>query len=299
MAQAEILTDLQRGSMGERSSILRFFSKWPIFPIVVLIFMLIGAIFAPVVSPHEPLANNLRERNTPPVWYEDGTFNHFLGTDTIGRDILSRLIHGSRVSLIVVAVALVSGTLVGTTVGLIAGYVGGMVDEIIMRVVDIWFGLPFILVALVIAVVLGPSLTTMMGLLALFTWPGFVRNVRAEVLTLKTRDFVSLANVAGASTFRILSRHILPSVFNTVLVIASLRSGQLILAEAFLSFLGAGIPPPTSTWGAMIADGRQYLRDAWWISFFPGLAIAMTVMSLNFLGDWMRDTFDPRLRQLN
>ncbi len=297
MAQADLSVVLGK-KRGGVLPYLQFLSRWPILPAVIITAMAFAAIFAPIVSPHDPLQNSLRDRNTPPVWYADGTLNHFLGTDQIGRDILSRLIHGSRISLMVVAVALVSGTVVGTAIGLVAGYFGGAIDEVTMRVVDIWFGLPFILVAMVIAAVVGPSLTTMMGLLALFTWPGFVRNVRAEVLTLKTRDYVALASVAGASNLRILVRHILPGVMNTVLVIASLRSGQLILAEAFLSFLGAGIPPPTPTWGSMIADGRSYLRDAWWISFFPGVAIALTVMSLNYFGDWMRDHFDPRLRQL-
>jgi peptide/nickel transport system permease protein len=192
----------------------------------------------------------------------------------------------------------VTGTVVGTALGLIAGYFGGMIDEVIMRVVDVWYGLPFVLVALVIAVILKPSLTTMMALLALFTWAGFVRNVRAEVLTLKTRDYVTIARVAGANATRIMLAHILPGVINTVLVLASLRAGQLILTEAFLSFLGAGIPPPTATWGSMIADGRSHLTNAWWVSVFPGIAIGLTVMSLNFMGDWMRDKLDPRLRQL-
>lgn len=298
MAQAELAFEFNQNT-SRIPAFLRRLSRWPIFPLVIISVMSFAALFAPVISPHSPLDNTLRARNTPPFWYAEGDLNHVLGADSIGRDILSRLIHGSRVSLLVVAVALITGTLVGTAVGLIAGYVGGALDEIIMRIVDVWFGLPFILVALVIAVVIGPSLTTMMGLLALFTWPGFVRNIRAEVLTLKSRDFVSLALVAGAPTSRILIKHMLPSVMNTVLVIASLRAGQLILAESFLSFLGAGIPPPTPTWGAMIADGRNYLRDAWWISFFPGLAIALMVMSLNFFGDWLRDKLDPRLRQLS
>jgi peptide/nickel transport system permease protein len=273
-------------------------SRWPVIPGVVLTALIVVAVLAPLIAPHDPLRSTLRERNAPPVWYEKGTSKHLLGADTIGRDLLSRLIFGARISLAAVTVALISGLVVGTALGLAAGYFGRYVDSAIMLMVDIWLGLPFVLTALVIAVVLGPSLTTMMALLALSTWSGFVRNIRAEVLSLRERDYVRLAKVAGASTPRILIRHILPGVINTTLVIASLRSGQLILAEAFLSFLGAGIPPPTPTWGSMIADGRNYLRDAWWISFFPGLAIFLTVMSLNFLGDWMRDHFDPRLRQL-
>jgi len=272
--------------------------RWPVIPVAILLILGGVAAFAPLAAPHPPLKANVRERNIPPVWYERGSWNHPLGTDTIGRDLLSRLIYGARISLMVAAIALVSGTVLGTGVGLLTGYVGGLLDEVIMRMVDIWLGLPFVLMALVIAVVLGSSLTTMVVLLALLAWTPFVRNVRAEVLSLSQRDYVSLARVAGASGPRILLRHILPGVINTVIVIATLRSGQLILTEAFLSFLGAGIPPPTPTWGSIIADGRDYLRDAWWISFFPGLAIFLTVMALNFIGDWMRDRFDPRLRQL-
>lgn len=277
---------------------VQFVRTWPILPIVILAVMTLVAVLAPLVSPHDPLFSTLRSRNAPPVWYADGTWTYILGADHIGRDLLSRLFYGARISLMVMAFALIGGTIIGTALGLIAGYFGGLVDEVIMRLVDIFLGLPFVLVAMVLALVLGTSLTTMVIVLAVLTWAGFVRNVRGEVLTLRERDYVALARVAGASLPRILLLHILPGVINTVLVIATLRSGQLILAESFLSFLGAGIPPPTPTWGAMIADGRNYLRDAWWISFFPGLAIFFTVMALNFMGDWLRDKLDPRLRQL-
>lgn len=226
------------------------------------------------------------------------SWDHILGGDQIGRDLLSRVIFGARVSLIVTAISLGSGMLVGISMGLVSGYYGGIVDEVIMRITDIWLGLPFILIAIVAVIALGQTFVILLILLALLAWPPFIRNVRGEVLTLKTRDYVALAKVSGASTFRILVWHILPGVFNTVIVIATLRVGQLILAEAILSFLGAGIPPPTPAWGAMVADGRTYLNDAWWIAFFPGVAIFLLVMSLNFLGDWMRDRFDPRLRQL-
>lgn len=277
---------------------LQWFVRWPVIPGTIIITLVIVAIFAPLISPHDPLVSTIRARNTPPFWYEEGSVNHILGTDPIGRDLLSRMIHGARVSLMVAGVAIVSGTIVGTALGLIAGYYGGIIDESIMRIVDIWLGIPFVMVALVVAVILGGSLTTMMGMLALLAWASFVRNVRGETLSIKERDYVALAKVAGASPFRILVRHILPGVINTVLVIASLSAGQLILAEAFLSFLGAGIPPPTATWGGMIADGREYIRDAWWVAFMPGIAIGLTVMSLNFVGDWIRDKLDPRLRQL-
>ncbi len=234
-----------------------------------------------------------------------GSSAHLFGTDQTGRDILSRVIHGARVSLMVTAVSLTSGLVLGVVVGLIAGYAdqifprwGKHLDEAIMRVVEITYAVPTILVALVIVIVFGKSFAVLLGLLAFVAWNAFPRNVRAEVLTLKTADYVSLARVAGASSLRILFVHIFPGVINTVLVIATLRVGQLILIEAILSFLGAGVQPPKPAWGAMVADGREYLNDAWWIAFFPGIGIFLVVMSLNFLGDWMRDRFDPKLRQL-
>jgi peptide/nickel transport system permease protein len=227
------------------------------------------------------------------------TWNHILGADHIGRDLLSRIIHGARVSLTVTAISLVSGLLVGVSMGLVAGYFGGFLDEAIMRITDVWLGLPFILIAIVVVIALGQTMTILLGLLALLSWTPFVRNVRGEVLTLKELDYVALAKVVGASTFRILIWHILPGCINTVIVIATLRVGQLILTEAILSFLGAGIPPPTPAWGAMVNDGRAFINDAWWVSFFPGVCIFLVVMSLNFFGDWLRDRLDPRLRQLN
>jgi peptide/nickel transport system permease protein len=300
MAQQATSTEFQIPSSKRNgfSAALQFLNNWPVIPGGILLILVVLALLAPLISPHDPFANSLRARNTPPVWYPEGTGTYILGADPIGRDLLSRLIYGARISLMVMAIALVTGTIVGTALGLIAGYFGGVIDEVIMRFVDMFLGLPFVLVALAVAVVMGASLTTMVVMLALLTWSGFVRNVRGEALSLRERDYVALARVAGASLPRILVLHILPGVINTVVVIATLRAGQLILAEAFLSFLGAGIPPPTPTWGAMIADGRNYLRDAWWISFFPGLAIFFTVMALNFMGDWLRDKLDPRLRQL-
>ena len=296
-------------ALGGKDNILSrvggIFRRWPVVSIVIISILALVAIFAPLISPQSPIESNLRDRNAPPFWYtqwydenDKVTRTYILGADPIGRGVLSRLIHGARISMMVVLVATVSGTILGTGLGMIAGYAGGITDEIITRIVDIWLGFPFIMLALIVAVTIGQGLITMMGLLALAAWPAFVRNVRAEVLTLRERDYVALAKISGASSFRILMRHILPGVINTVLVIATLRIGQLILTESFLSFIGAGIPPPTPTWGGIIADGREYLRDAWWVSVFAGIAIGLTVLALNFLGDWMRDTFDPRLRQV-
>jgi peptide/nickel transport system permease protein len=195
-------------------------------------------------------------------------------------------------------VAMSAGMIIGTTLGLVAGYAGGLTDEIITRIVDIWLGFPFILLALVVAITIGASFTVVMGLMVLLAWSGFVRNVRADVLVIKENDYVAAARVAGASDLRILVKHIFPGTIGTVTVIASLSVGGLILSEATLSFLGAGIPSPTPSWGNMIAEGRDYLQTAWWTSVFPGLALFLTVMSLNFFGDWLRDRLDPKLRQI-
>ena len=227
------------------------------------------------------------------------TWTHPLGGDHIGRDLLSRVIHGARVTLTVSMIALLSGLLVGVAMGLIAGYFGGFIDEVIMRITDIWLGIPFILLAIVVVIAVGQTFAILLMLLALTVWATFVRNVRGEVLTIKERDYVALARVAGASMFRMIIWHILPGVINTIIVLATLRVGQVILTESILSFLGAGIPPPTPAWGAMVNDGRLYINDAWWISFFPGMCIFLLVMSLNFFGDWLRDRLDPRLRQLD
>ena len=283
------------------------FRRWPIIPMAILSVMIIFAIFAPLLSPNDPLKQSLRLRYVPPVWAGEervekrveSPTEYILGTDNLGRDIFSRIIYGARISLMVAAVALASGILVGSTLGLIAGWYGGIVDEIINRLVDIWYALPFLLVALVVVIVLGQKLWVMMVVLALTAWSQFVRNVRAEVLSLRTRDYVALARIAGASPFYIMYRHILPGVLNTIVVIATLSVGGLILTEATLTFLGAGLPSNIPAWGLMVGEGQNDLREAWWISFWPGLAIFLTVMSLNFTGDWLRDRLDPRLRQVD
>ena len=228
-----------------------------------------------------------------------GSTKFLLGTDHLGRDVLSRVIYGARISLLVSIITLAVGGSIGVTMGLMAGWYGGVVDEFLMRLVDIKLAIPLILIALVLVITLGQSLWIIVTVLCLFIWPRFARQVRGEVLTLKHMDYVSLAKVSGASTPRILFIHIFPGTINTLIVVATLQVGIVILLESTLSFLGAGVPPPTPAWGSMVADGRDKLAGGvWWISTFPGVAIMITVMSLNLFGDWLRDTLDPRLRQL-
>jgi peptide/nickel transport system permease protein len=292
MAEQSGVTPLPESSFEARNPLGKVwyaFRRWPILPLIVLVLLVITGVFAPQIAPQDPYKQHLALRNAPPFWHTEYWAE---------QDVLSRIIHGARVSLQVLAVSLTTGVLIGTSLGLVAGYVGGLADELIMRAVDVWLSLPFVLIALVAVIVLGASLWLVMGLLAMFTWASFVRYVRAEVLSLKERDYVALAKVAGASTARVILRHVLPGVLNTVIVITTLRVGQLILTEATLSFIGAGIPSPTPAWGLIVSEGRSYVTTAWWSTFFPGLAIFLVVMSLNFLGDWMRDRFDPRLRQL-
>ena len=230
---------------------------------------------------------------------EGGNSKYLLGTDDLGRDILSRMIYGARISLIIAAVTLGIGGAIGTGLGLIAGYFGGLIDEILMRIVDIFLALPLVLVALVLVVAVGQSFFITTVVLVLFIWVRFARQIRGEVLQLKTMDYVALAKVAGASTPRILFVHLFPGVVNTLIVVATLQVSIVILVESTLSFLGAGVPPPTPAWGSMVADGRDFLADAWWISTMPGVAILLTVLSLNLFGDWLRDRLDPKLRQLS
>ena len=277
----------------------RFTRRWPTLPMLVLGSLIIAGIFAPQFpKTHDPYAGGIRDRHIPPVWFADGTSEHLLGTDHAGRDVFSRLLHGARISLVVAGISLTAGFLAGTTMGITAGYAGGWWDEVITRIFDIWQALPFLMVALVAVLLFGQSLRLLLVLMALLAWQPFVRVVRSQTLVIKNEPYVDLARVAGCSVPRILIRHILPGVINTAVVIATLTVGSLILAEAALSFLGAGVPSPTPTWGAMVQEGRNYLSTAWWPTVFPGLAIFLVVMSLNFTGDWLRDRLDPRLRQL-
>ncbi len=272
--------------------------RLPLIPILVLIIFVISGLGANWIAPHNPERGDIRARNVPPAWMEGGSTKYLLGSDHLGRDVLSRVIFGARISLAVVVVTLALGGIVGVSAGLVAGFYGGWRDEVIMRIVDIKLAIPTILLALVLILALGQSFLIIVVILAIAVWPRFARNIRGEVLQLKTMDYVALAKVAGASTPRILIMHILPGVVNTLIILATLEVGIVILLESTLSFLGAGVPPPTPAWGSMVADGRDRLAVAWWISTMPGLAIMAVVLSMNLFGDWLRDKLDPRLRQL-
>ena len=278
---------------------LRRVKRYPVVPVSILAFVLvIPAVFAQYVAPYDPLKGSLSKRLRPPAFQQGGSIEHPLGTDKLGRDILSRMIHGSRVSLMVSMVAIFVGGTLGTALGLMSGYFGGRVDSLLMRLVDISLSLPTILLALVLVAAVGPSFSTVIIVLVVLLWARYARLVRAETLSIKERDFIARARVAGASHMRIMGRYIFPNVVNSLLVLATLQVGYVILLESALSFLGAGLPRPTPAWGLMIADGRELIVTAWWVSMFPGLAIMLTVLSLNLLGDWLRDHLDPKLRHV-
>ncbi len=278
---------------------LRQARRYPLVPLAILTFVLvIPAVLAHQVAPYDPLKGSLAKRLKPPVWQEGGSIEHPLGTDKVGRDILSRIIHGARVSLMVSLVAIVVGGAIGTSLGLISGYFGSWVDSVLMRLVDISLSLPTILLALVLVAAVGPSFGTVITVLVVLLWARYARLVRGETLSIKERDFIARARVAGASHTRIMARYILPNVVNSLVVLATLQVGYVILLESALSFLGAGLPRPTPAWGLMIADGRELIVTAWWVSMFPGLAIMLTVLALNLLGDWLRDHLDPKLRNV-
>ena len=283
--------------------------RYPLIPItIMLVVLVLPAIFANWGAPHNPRIGSLSNRLVPPAWVDAqgegifatpaGSWTHPLGTDKQGRDILTRIIYGARVSLMVAVISITLAGITGTILGLMAGYFGGNVDHLIMRLVDIALSIPAILLALVLAVALGPSFQTVIIVIVSIFWSRYARLVRGETLSLKHQDFVARARVAGASNTRIIARHIFPNLVNTIIVLATLEVGQVILLEATLSFLGAGLPRPTPAWGLMVASGRELIVTAWWVAAFPGLAIVLAVLSMNLFGDWLRDRLDPKLRNL-
>jgi peptide/nickel transport system permease protein len=269
-----------------------------IFPVAIFSLMIFTAIFANFLAPYPYNENSLTERRVPPAWVEKGSTKHILGTDTLGRDVFSRAIYGARISLSVSLLAILVTASVGTALGIMAGYLGGRVDAFIMRITDIAMSFPNLLLAIIIAVSLGPGFFTVIFALSILGWAGYARIIRGEALRLRNSDFVLQALISGASPWRIMVKHIFPNIVNVLIIGVTLSVGAMILAESAMSYLGIGIPPPTPSWGSMVADGRNDLDRAWWIATFPGVLIGLVVLSGNFLGDWLRDKLDPRLRQL-
>ncbi len=353
-AQAE---EASTGALARIGRWVREIRRLPLFPVtMLLVFLLIPAVFAELIAPHNPRRGDLDDRLVPPAWSGDvvsirnvvekvnrenrqneiklsdaertvrigdatvvgkvegetpvvgdqirilvkpgGQSKYLLGTDKNGMDIFSRIVHGARLALVVSLMAIFFSGLVGTVLGILAGYFGGWVDTVVMRLVDMSLSISLILVALVLAATLGPRIENVLIVVCLFLWSRYARLVRGETLALKTQDFIARSRVAGSSQIRIMVRHIFPNLVNTIIVLATLQLGFVILLEAGLSFLGAGIPRPNPAWGVMVADGRELIIDSWWVSFFPGLAILFTVLSVNLLGDWLRDRLDPKQRNV-
>ena len=297
---AEITVSDEDRALLRRSRLRSFVTtmrRWPVSSIIILTMLVFTGIFAPWIAPKEERFGDGRDSfEYPAILGGDSDF--ILGTDQLGRDILSRILFGARISLLIsVIVVAISGT-VGTVLGLISACYGGVVDVMCMRGEDGVNAVPMITVALVLAVVIGASFGLLIFILSVGSWPGYARVVRGEAIVIKRLDYVASARIAGASTSRILFRHLLPGVANVTVVVATLSLSGVILAEAGLSFLGIGVPAPTPSWGGMVSDGRDFLSSAWWVSVFPGIAIALTVVGFVLLGDWLRDRFDPRLRQL-
>lgn len=279
---------------------LRVGRDLPLLPLAILVPFVLIAIFANVIAPYDP-TEPLQGAKIfePPVWSAGGSIHALLGTDYQGRDVLSRLIFGARVSLIVgISGTVVAGS-IGTALGMIAGYIGGWVDQLIMRITDAWLALPAIVFAIFLATMVGPSMWNIVIILGCVYWTRYARVIRGEVLSLREREFVKLAEIAGASRVRVIVHHILPNVMNSVMVLASLTIGVVIIAEASLSFLGVGVPPPQPAWGSMLADGRSMLMVGdWWLTIFPGVGIMLVVLATQLFGDWLRIRLDPQQRNL-
>jgi peptide/nickel transport system permease protein len=272
---------------------------FPLIPVLILVGLVLMAVFANVLAPHDPEVGKLAARFRPPAWQAGGSSEYLLGTDHIGRDVLSRLIFGARVSMVVGFTAVIVAGTFGTAIGIVSGYLGGWVDQVIMRITDTWLALPALTFAIFLAAIVGPSEMNIVIILGAVYWTRYARVIRGEVLSLKEREFVRLAIVAGCSKWTIMARHILPNVINSAIVLGTLMLGVVIVTEAALSFLGVGVPPPKPAWGLMLADGKRGLMVGyWWLTVLPGSCIVLMVLSANLLGDWLRVKLDPQLRQL-
>jgi peptide/nickel transport system permease protein len=277
---------------------ISIFRGVPIIPIVILAtFFMLGAL-GQFIAPYPPNKTSFADALTPPYGFEGGSTEHLLGTDQLGRDYLSRMIVGASISLQVGVITVFVAGMIGSAVACFTGFMGGKWDLILMRLLDIVQSMPLLVVVLALAAILGPSKWNLIIILCLVAWAYYARILRAEVLKLKENDFIELAVVAGVSRPRIMLRHLFPNIVNSLVVLATLNLGSVIIAEASLSFLGLGVPPPDPTWGGMISDGRDYIGEAWWLCTVPGIAILLVVLSFNLLGDWLRVRLDPKLRQV-
>lgn len=280
------------------AGVLRVVGQLPVVPIVLLLPVVVCGIFGPLFYPHDPTVMKLSSALEPPAWVAGGDWSFLLGTDSMGRDLLSRLIEGARISLLVAVFGVGLAGIFGVAMGMIAGYFEGKIDNVIMRIVDTQMSIPAILLIILLAAVLGAGLATIIISVSLVFWTTYARVIRGETLSIKQRDFVALAKVTGCGHARILRKHILPNIINTVMVLATLQLGRAIIIEAGITFLGLGIQPPATAWGLIISDGRIYMSTAWWVPTFAGIAIMITVLGANLLGDWLRDKLDPKLRQV-
>jgi peptide/nickel transport system permease protein len=264
---------------------------------LILLGLVVTALLSPYVAPHNPIRERLIDRLLPPAWVEDGEWRYLLGTDHLGRDLVSRIIYGSRVSLVVGLAAVAIGGALGIALGVAAGFLGGQTDEVIMAVADMQLAFPTILFAIAIIAVLGPSFINLVIVIGISGWVTYARIARGQVLSVREKEYVEAIRAQGGSQWRIVWRHILPNILSPLIVVATLDLARTIILESTLSFLGLGIQPPTPSWGGMLSDGREYLLSAWWIATFPGVALMLTALSFNRLGDWVRDLTDPRLRR--
>ena len=294
-----------RGLLAPRQSELKriasafLLSKTATLGALIFALFLLIAILAPILAPHDPALQDLKRRLAPPIGLgiEKASPEYPLGNDNLGRDILSRLLVGSRVSLVVGISTILLASSVGSLIGAVAGFYRGLLDNVVMRIVDIWMAFPSLLLAIAFGAALGPGLVNLVLALSLTIWVVYCRVVRAEVLSIRERDYVLAARAMGASDLRIILRHVLPNVLAPILVISTLQMGIVIISEASLNFLGVGVQSSVPTWGGMLSDGREFMRDAWWLATFPGIAISIVVLGVNLLGDGLRDALDPRLRR--
>jgi len=291
---AEIASPPPRAHRASLRRLWRF--KWGLAAAGILLVIIASAVCAPWIVANDPLSVDIRHRLAPPAWMDGGTPAHVLGTDQIGRDLLSRVIHGGRVSLIIGVTAVLISSTIGVLLGLVAGYAGASVDWIIMTLVNVMLTFPFVLLALAVIAVLGPSVVNMILVLGVADWPLYARVIRAETLAIREREFIIAGRALGMSHLRIMFRQMLPNLVSVIVVIATLQIARVIILESFLSFLGLGVQPPIPAWGNMLGEGRVYMLNSWWIAAFPGLAIFVTTLAINLMGNALRDWLDPHLK---